>query len=145
MIGGLGAVFLSDPTAILLVAFAGMVNGQGRDRGAALVLDQAILPATTSDAERTRTFTWYNVLQDIGHALGCGLVDGLWRAARTDGVQAGTRFVCHLIHRPGPALRPPKSAHRADSNSGHEDRLRRPTLGRIPQNPATRGIKIIFK
>lgn len=71
--GGLGAAFLSELAAILLVAFAGMINGQGRDRGAALVLEQAILPATTSDAERTRAFAWYNVLQDIGHALGSGL------------------------------------------------------------------------
>src|SRR5262249_2105174 len=51
-------------------AFFGMVNGMGRDRGAALVLEQAVLPATTTDAERTRAFAWYNVLQDAGHAAG---------------------------------------------------------------------------
>src|SRR5262249_49603823 len=33
-------------------------------------LDQAILPATTSDEQRTVTFAWYSVLQDAGHALG---------------------------------------------------------------------------
>ena len=47
-----------------------MVNGMGRDRGAALVLEQGALPATVSDAQRTMTFARYNVLQDIGHALG---------------------------------------------------------------------------
>jgi hypothetical protein len=47
-----------------------MMNGMGRDRGAALVIEQAILPATVGDAERTRAFAWYNVLQDAGHALG---------------------------------------------------------------------------
>jgi len=51
-------------------AFFGMVNGMGRDRGAALVLEQAILPATVEDASRTRAFAWYNVAQDSGHALG---------------------------------------------------------------------------
>ena len=71
--GGLGAIFCSELTAILIAAFVGMLNGQGRDRGAALVMEQAILPATTSDAERTRSFAWYNVLQDSGHALGSGL------------------------------------------------------------------------
>ena len=71
--GGLGALYFSDLTAILIAAFIGMLNGQGRDRGAALVLEQAILPATATDSERTRTFAWYNVLQDAGHAFGSGL------------------------------------------------------------------------
>jgi len=56
--------------AITLFAALGMLNGMGRDRGAALVVEQAILPSTITDAERTRTFAWYNVLQDAGHALG---------------------------------------------------------------------------
>ena len=59
-----------------------MINGMGRDRGGALVLEQAILPATASDRERTRTFAIYHLLQDIGHALGAllaavpGLIEG---------------------------------------------------------------------
>lgn len=71
--GGLGAMLFSELGAILIAAFVGMLNGQGRDRGAALVMEQAILPSTTSNAERTRAFAWYNVSQDIGHALGSGL------------------------------------------------------------------------
>ncbi|HZE89380.1 MAG TPA: MFS transporter, partial [Verrucomicrobiae bacterium] len=67
-----GAIFAvgSDPILLGLAAFLGMLNGMGRDRGAALVIDQAILPATANDAGRTRAFAWYNVLQDVGHALG---------------------------------------------------------------------------
>jgi hypothetical protein len=42
----------------------------GRDRGAALILEQAALPATASDSERTRVIASYTMLQDIGHALG---------------------------------------------------------------------------
>ncbi len=42
----------------------------GRDRGAALVLEQAALPETTTDEGRTALFAAYNVLQDAGHALG---------------------------------------------------------------------------
>jgi hypothetical protein len=45
----------------------------GRDRGAALVLEQAILPGTVTADRRTRAFAWYNVLQDAGHALGGAL------------------------------------------------------------------------
>jgi MFS family permease len=60
----------TSPWALGFAAFVGMVNGMGRDRGAALVVEQAALPATTTDTNRTMTFAKYNVLQDIGHAFG---------------------------------------------------------------------------
>lgn len=69
-VGGLAAAFAADLALVLAAAFLGMLNGQGRDRGASLVVEQAILPATGTDAERTRTFAWYNVLQDAGHGTG---------------------------------------------------------------------------
>src|SRR4030042_996517 len=69
-VGGLAAAVASTFSSILAAAFLGMLNGMGRDRGAALVLEQAILPATTTDETRTRAFAWYNVLQDAGHAMG---------------------------------------------------------------------------
>ena len=52
------------------IAFFGMLNGMGRDRGAAAALDQAILPGTTSEDRRTWTLAWYNLALDAGHALG---------------------------------------------------------------------------
>ena len=79
LLGVTGAVIASvvdTPLAIGIAAFVGMLNGMGRDRGAALILEQAALPATTTDAERTGVFARYNVLQDGGHALG-SLVAGL--------------------------------------------------------------------
>jgi MFS family permease len=60
----------SNPVTLALAAFLGMLNGMGRDRGAALVLEQAALPATTTDAGRTRTIAVYTMLQDLGHAAG---------------------------------------------------------------------------
>ncbi len=74
--GGVAVALAGSFVAVLAAAFAGMINGMGRDRGAALILDQVILPATAGDAERTRVFAWYNVLQDVGHAIG-GLAAGL--------------------------------------------------------------------
>ena len=68
--GGLGAASVSEPWAMAAAAFVGTLNGMGRDRGAALVLEQAILPATTDDAGRTGVFARYNLLTDIGHAFG---------------------------------------------------------------------------
>ncbi len=68
--GLIGMAFAHGPVWLGIAAFIGMVNGMGRDRGAALVLEQAALPATATDADRTRVFAWYNVLQDAGNALG---------------------------------------------------------------------------
>ncbi|HET7766466.1 MAG TPA: MFS transporter [Burkholderiales bacterium] len=70
-----GAVFAFAAEALVLggAAFLGMLNSLGKDRAAALALEQAILPSTGSDAERTRAFAWYNVIQDIGHGLGAAL------------------------------------------------------------------------
>jgi MFS family permease len=68
---GAAILALSSQAIVLgLAAFIGMVNGMGRDRGAALVLEQATLPATVPDRERTSAFAKYNVLQDVAHALG---------------------------------------------------------------------------
>lgn len=75
--GGALAVAVSSSGAALAVAAAvGMLNGMGRDRGAALVVEQAALPGTTDDRGRTTTFAWLGVLQDGGHAVG-GLAAGL--------------------------------------------------------------------
>ena len=61
---------------IVAAAFVGMFNVNGRDRGAIPILEQAMFPATTTDADRTRVFAWYNVLLDGGYAAG-GLLAGL--------------------------------------------------------------------
>jgi len=77
---GAGATFLvvlgSGPILLGLGAFIAMLNGMGRDRGASLIVEQAILPRTVTDRERTRAFASYNVVQDVGHACGA-LLAGL--------------------------------------------------------------------
>ena len=74
---GCAAMLATDSFLLLaLSAFVGMLNVNGRDRGAIPIIEQAILPATTSDADRTRAFAWYNVLLDAGYAIG-GLLAAL--------------------------------------------------------------------
>jgi predicted MFS family arabinose efflux permease len=79
-----------------------MLNGMGRDRGAALVIEQAMLPATTTAEGRTQAFAWYNVAQDIGHALGSLLV-GLstllvaWGVADSLGAHRATMLVAAVL------------------------------------------------
>ena len=74
--GAMVAGTLEHPQALAAAAFVGMLNGMGRDRGASLILEQAALPSTVTDAERTGVFARYNVLQDVGHAVG-SLLAGL--------------------------------------------------------------------
>jgi len=82
-LGTLAFVFSASPLALGITAFVAMLNGMGRDRGAALILEQAALPATTSDAGRTRAFAVYTMLQDVGHGLGA-LLAGLPAALRPE-------------------------------------------------------------
>ena len=69
-IGYLALAIFTDAAALVPLAFLGMLNGMGRDRGAASALDQAILPGTVPDDRRTWALAWYNLVLDAGHALG---------------------------------------------------------------------------
>lgn len=73
LIGAGGAAVAALSSNLLVIgaaAFVGMLNGMGRDRGASLVLDQAILPSTGGEEKRTLGFAWYSLVQDLGHGLG---------------------------------------------------------------------------
>jgi MFS family permease len=73
LISAAGAAILAVANSLWLVmaaAFIGMLNGMGRDRGPALVLDQAVLPSLLGHERRTHAFAYYNVLKDLGHAVG---------------------------------------------------------------------------
>ncbi len=68
---GLAVVAMSESTTVLVVAaFFGMVNGMGRDRGPAEVMEQSMLSALVTDRDRTRAFARYSLVQDVAGALG---------------------------------------------------------------------------
>jgi MFS family permease len=73
-LGTAAFAFAATPALLAVAAFVGMLNGMGRDRGAALILETSMLPATTDDHGRTRVIASYTMLQDLGHALGAILV-----------------------------------------------------------------------
>jgi len=66
--------FVDSLPLLLLVAALTMLNGMGRDRGPASAIEQALLPATTTDTHRTWTMAWYNAAIDVGHAIGAAAV-----------------------------------------------------------------------
>jgi MFS family permease len=71
LVAGGVALVLGESLALLVPAFfLGAVNSMGRDRGAGLVVEQAVLPSTVGAEQRTGAFAVYNVLQDAGHAFG---------------------------------------------------------------------------
>ncbi len=88
--GGLAAARVEAGAALLAAAFLGLLNGMGRDRGPALVLEQAALPALVPPERRTFALAIYNVLADVGHGLGALLVAALpLGLAATAGAPAG--------------------------------------------------------
>lgn len=91
VLGTLAFAWSTHPVALAAAAFIGMLNGMGRDRGAALIVEQAALPSTAGDTERTRVIAVYTMLQDLGHALGAVLVGALgWIAAEMAVRASGT-------------------------------------------------------
>jgi MFS family permease len=97
VIGTLLFAMSTSPLALTAAAFVGMLNGMGKDRGAALIVEQAAIPSTTTNEGRTRAIATYTMSQDLGHALGAVLAGvPAWLAARTGAVSEidhGTTFL----------------------------------------------------
>ena len=72
--GYVATAFVNSLPLLLLIAATTLLNGMGRDRGPASAIEQALLPATTTDAQRTWTMAWYNAAIDVGHAIGAAAV-----------------------------------------------------------------------
>jgi MFS family permease len=69
-VGGIALALSPSLPVLVMMAFVGMLNGTGTDRSAAFALDQAVVPGLVSDAKRTWSLAWYNVLLDGGGSLG---------------------------------------------------------------------------
>ena len=118
LLAGAGYAALAFATALpvlILIAAVAMLNGLGRDRGPASALEQALLPATTTDERRTWTMAWYNVVVDSGHALGAlgaalptvfagaldmNAVDGRALTFVLCGIAVGASTIPYLVLRP---------------------------------------------
>lgn len=69
-LGGVGLITATRLAGILLLAFAGMINGMGTDRGPNFALEQAIIPQAVAAERRTWALSWHSLMLDAGHALG---------------------------------------------------------------------------
>ena len=73
-----GMVFaLTDNIALLIVAaIIGTISPSGNEVGPFLAIEQAALPQTTTDQQRTQVFAWYTLLGSVATGLG-SLAGGL--------------------------------------------------------------------
>lgn len=68
---GLAGVALAGASPLLpLVAFLGMVNGMGRDRGPLQTIDESVLADATEGHGRTTSLARYTLVQDLAGAAG---------------------------------------------------------------------------
>jgi MFS family permease len=135
-----GAVLLAvstSPLALGIAAFFGMVNGMGRDRGAALVVEQSVLPATVTDGQRTLAFAQYNVLQDIGHAAGSLLAAAPVLMQRFTALDAAQSLKASVFVYAALSLLPILAYLRLS------DRVEVPRAPSVAVSPATR--KVLYK
>lgn len=72
LMAGAGCVFASsaDPTLLAIAAIVGTISPSGKEVGPFLSLEQAILPQTTTDENRTAIFSAYNLIGSLLGALG---------------------------------------------------------------------------
>ncbi|MBI4505829.1 MAG: MFS transporter [Chloroflexi bacterium] len=72
LMGLAGAVFAvtDQPAVLMFAAILGTISPSGKEVGPFLSVEQAILPQTTPDAQRTSAFAAYNVVSSLAGALG---------------------------------------------------------------------------
>ena len=131
--GGLAAAWTGAFLPFAAVAFVGLLNGMGRDRGAALALEQAAMPALVGDRDRTFALALYNVLLDLGHALGSAAVVlvPLAPAAGAVGGASPGLVVYALLLAPGVALAATLSARVESAGARGPLRLRPESRSRL--------------
>lgn len=71
--GGAVVATASQVTVLAVAAFLGTMNSLGKDRAGAGALEQAILPNTVPEEQRTRAFAWFNVAADISNGFGSAI------------------------------------------------------------------------
>jgi MFS family permease len=88
LIVGAGLIFiLTDRFALLLVAATlGVISPSGYEVGPFLAIEQAALSQTVADAQRTRTFAWYNLVGSFATAAGSPAGGGIARLAQAEGL-----------------------------------------------------------
>jgi MFS family permease len=91
-VGAVALIFHPGLSALLALAFVGMINGMGTDRSPSFALEQAMIPGLVADQRRTWALAWYSVVLDASGALGALAAGIPLLAQRIWGVQLGEAY-----------------------------------------------------
>jgi MFS family permease len=87
VLAGLAFALTRNPVLLTLAAMIGTISPSGAEVGPFLAIEQATLPQTTAERQRTQVFAWYNLAGSLATASGALiaglLVTGLQRAGIT--------------------------------------------------------------
>jgi MFS family permease len=87
VLAGLAFALTRNPVLLTLAAMIGTISPSGAEVGPFLAIEQATLPQTTPERQRTQVFAWYNLAGSLATASGALiaglLVTGLQRAGIT--------------------------------------------------------------
>ena len=87
ILAGLVFALTSDMTLLTVAAIIGTISPSGNEVGPFLAIEQAALPQTTTDKQRTQVFAWYSlvgsVMTGIGSLAGGSLAQALQNAGQT--------------------------------------------------------------
>lgn len=78
MLAGVAFLVTQDPILLTVAAVVGVISPSGNEIGPFLSVEQAGLTQLVSDARRTQTFAWYNLVGSFATALGA--LAGGWLA-----------------------------------------------------------------
>ena len=88
-----------NPLVLVLVGLGGMISVTANESTGLQSLDQAILPATVSDRQRTSGFATYNLVASAAAAIGGLAIGPLVALGTALGQQGPARFgVCFLVY-----------------------------------------------
>lgn len=70
IMAGLVFAITSDITLLIIAAIIGTISPSGNEVGPFLAVEQAALPQTTTDKQRTAVFAWYSLLGSVMTGIG---------------------------------------------------------------------------
>jgi MFS family permease len=76
VLAGLVFALTAHPVLLMIAAIVGTISPSGAEVGPFLAIEQATLPQTTAEHQRTQVFAWYNLAGSLATASGA-LIAGL--------------------------------------------------------------------
>jgi MFS family permease len=97
ILAGLVFALTRDPIVLTLAAIVGTISPSGAEVGPFLAIEQATLPQTIADRQRTQMFAWYNLAGSLATAFGALIAGLLIAGLQSNGVPPVERYRVVLV------------------------------------------------